>query len=180
MRIADQQAAVLAAAVPPVRQIAEAVPEPDSEIEQMRPDPVVSRILSRAGRGRELSKSEIGYVAARRPDQAGLLSKTSAERDALTCRMRKSRSKSEVRMVHLGAVVTAGKTSVSAGEADTRINQLNDAKIEYMKTREYRKKPELPPKSLKRKSGEGQGTLRPAARTYPCALHTTENRRQHA
>lgn len=178
MRIGSEQAAAAAYCMPAGGFSRNTAPPELSEIQQMRPDPVASRILSKAGRGKAVSRSEIGYIASTRPDQAGLLSKTSAEREALTRRMRKSRSKTEVRMVHLGAVVTAGKTSVSAGEADTRVNQLNDAKIEYMKTREYRKKPELPPRSLKRKPGEEQGTLRPAEKTCSDALHSAARSRR--
>lgn len=136
------------------------------ETRQMSPDGAASRILKRARLGERLQSSDLKYMAGARPDQVGFLSRLSSERDNLTKRMRQARSKSEVRMVHLGAVVTAGKTSVTAGEADSRINQLNDAKFEYMKTREYRKKPELPPKSLRRKPGEGQGWLKPASN--PC------------
>ena len=110
-----------------------------AEAAQMTPDAAATRILTRARLGGRIDRSDFLHVARTRPDQMGLLSKTTAERDALTKRMRQARSKSEVRMVHLGAVITASKTSVSTGEADTRINQLNDAKYEYMKTREYRK-----------------------------------------
>lgn len=178
MRIAQQQPAMEtslgtdAVRTAPPQQAGEL-----SEIEQMRPDPIASRILTKAGRGKRVSRSEIGYVASVRPDQAGLLSRTTAEREALTSRMRKARSKSEVRMVHLGAVVTAGKTSTTAGEADTRLNQLNDAKVEYMKTREYRRKPELPPKSLRRRPGEGQGTLQ-RVKTCTEPLHGATNVRR--
>lgn len=160
MKIAEQEPHTYAAyASSAVSREAQPAVRTLSEIEQMRPDPVASGILAKASLGKRLRRSEIGYIESVRPDQASLLSKTAAERDALTRRMRKSRSKSEVRMVHLGAVVTAGKSSVSAGEAYTRTNQLNDAKVEYMKTKEYRQKPELPPKSLKRKPAEGQGSL---------------------
>lgn len=170
MRVAQQYVSMAALASPSVKWTAR-VPVQRSEYDQMRPDPVASKILCKAGLGKRVNRSEISYVSETRPDQAGLLSKTTAERDALTRRMRKSSSKSEVRMVHLGAVVTAGKTSVTAGEAETRVNQLNDAKVEYMQTREYKRKPELPPKSLKRRPGEGEGTLRPAGKVCTKELY---------
>lgn len=126
----------------------------------LSPDPVASRLLAKAGRGKPLTRSEFGYVASARPDQVGVLSRAAKEREALTRRMRQSRSKQEVRMAHLGAVATAGKNSLSTGEADTRVNQLTDAKIEYMKTKEYRDKPELPPKSFRRKPQTADATAK--------------------
>lgn len=146
-----------------------------AETAQMRPDAAASSILRKARLGGRIEPSDLSYVSRTRPDQLGLLSRTTAERDALTRRMRNARSKSEVRMVHLGAVVTAGKTSISSGEADTRLNQLNEAKYEYVKTAEYRKKPELPPRSLRRRPGEGQGYLRNSPKTCGKAMRNAIN-----
>lgn len=176
MRISTNTAAAVAAFGAVQAAVSRPQPKVLSEIEQMRPDPIASRILAKAGRGKSLSRSEIGYVASTRPDQAGVLSLAAKEREALTRRMRQSRSKQEVRMAHLGAVATAGKTSVSAGEADTRVNQLTEAKVEYMKTKEYRQKPELPPKSLRRKPGEGSsGALQPLKAGSGCPLRISKS-----
>lgn len=147
MRIMDGQTAAAFQAAGIVQQLAPEAPPPQEAGAEMDtgPDRKASGILTSFAQGKRPTRREIGYIARTRPDQVGLVQKSCAERCSLERQMRKARSKQEVRWAHVNAVANAGKSAATAGEGYARVNQLTDARNEYMKTPEYWRKPDQTP-----------------------------------
>lgn len=101
----------------------------------------VAKIMAKFRAGKKLSGSELQYLEKNAPELYQMVRRIMLERKALEIRMEKAKTKEEVKEAVIDAMDVANRSS--GGEERTmRLNQLWDAYQEYMKTGDYRGKPE--------------------------------------
>lgn len=106
-------------------------------------DPKSERILSKFNSGKKLSSEELNYLIKNAPASVDRILRITAEREQTETMMRMSKSKTDVQLVVFQASKVIDK-SPDPEEKLVRAKHLQDARLEYEKTEEYKEKPNTP------------------------------------
>lgn len=106
-------------------------------------NPRVQILIAKFKSGRKLAPDEMAYLRRHAPGMIDWIERISREREALEQGMRMAPTKTDVQKVVLHAMKPISGR-LSAEEEVVRVRHLADARIEYMKTLEYRDKPDAP------------------------------------
>jgi hypothetical protein len=103
----------------------------------------VQSLLDKFRMGKKLTPAELAYLRKHAPDQAGYIERVSTKRKLVELGMKAAGTKQDVHHVVFLSSQLALKNPNSE-EAAASVLQINDAHNEYMKTKEYRDKPDHP------------------------------------
>lgn len=103
-------------------------------------NPKAQRIIAKFHSGKKLTPMEMQYIRKHAPDQMETIIRITREREMTKMLMSQAASKNDVQMVVLSASQQI-KNSPSASDRELRMKHLQNAKYEYEKTEEYKKKP---------------------------------------
>lgn len=113
-------------------------------------DPKSERILTKFNSGKKLSSEELNYLIKNAPASVDRILRITAEREQTERMMHMAKSKTDVQLVVFQASKVIDK-SPDPEEKLVRAKHLQDARVEYEKTDEYKEKPNTP------LDGENQG-----------------------
>lgn len=113
--------------------------------EQNNKDTKAESIMNKFRSGKKLSPDELSYLAASNPEYYKEVVKVMQEREALERQMKAAKTKEQVANVYMNALNAASvkaENGASAEEITAELNQLSNAKQEYVQSAEYRHKPD--------------------------------------